>query len=435
MYATGRRGAEAPGRFRSADRGRCSTALRGRWLGRMDLDARPPGGAPGGPPVGGRRATAVSVLSTVQVSYPLFVVAALAPALQDELGLTEAMLGAVVAAYFLASSATSVAGGRVADALGWRPVVAAGSWVTAAVVLAGAVVVRGPSHLLVLVAVVGVLNGLTQPAATEILTVGVPPARQGRAFGAKHAAVPGASLLAGLAVPTLAGSWGWRPTMAAAAVATLPLVALLPRRCGRRPRRRSPSATVPRVPLDPALVLVSVAAALGAAAANAVAGFVVVGAVATGMSHGGAGWLLSGCSVACIVTRVVAGLRVDRTGRALPLAAGLLGVGVVGHLLLASAGTSSVRFTIGAVVAFAGGWGWTAVLGLGVVREFRHSPAAATGVLHVGAFGGGLAGPLLFGGLLAVTSYRVAWAVVALLGAAGAGCLLVVLRGRRPGRG
>src|SRR5919106_2984679 len=86
---------------------------------------------------------------------------------------------------------------------------------------------RQPASLTMLFAVAGLGNALAQPAANQALAYGIPRGRQGLAFGVKQAAIPLASLLAGLDIRTVALSAGWRVAFVAGGmlpILVLPLV-------------------------------------------------------------------------------------------------------------------------------------------------------------------------------------------------------------------
>jgi hypothetical protein len=75
-------------------------------------------------------------------------------------------------------------------------------------------------------------------------------------------------------------------------------------------------------------------------------------------------------------------------------------------------------------LVFAGGWGWTGLFSLAVLRTNPNAPAAAIGITQTGASIGAMAGPSVFG-LLAATSYTAAWSVTAASSATAAVMMLV----------
>src|SRR5690606_32204086 len=120
-------------------------------------------------------------------------------------------------------------------------------------------------------------NSVGQLAANSTLA-GMPASRQGLAFGIKQAAIPGATLLSGLSVPTIALTAGWRWAFVLAAAVAVGSLALVPpdrHRATAHQRRTWHRATS-------ALVIVGVAAALAAGAASSMGTFLVDAAVTRG---------------------------------------------------------------------------------------------------------------------------------------------------------
>ena len=73
----------------------------------------------------------------------------------------------------------------------------------------------------------GLANAVSHPAANLSLAREVPAGRQGLSFGIKQAAIPVATLLAGLAVPTIAVTLGWRWAFAGGAALALAVAFLV----------------------------------------------------------------------------------------------------------------------------------------------------------------------------------------------------------------
>jgi predicted MFS family arabinose efflux permease len=84
---------------------------------------------------------------------------------------------------------------------------------------------------------------------------------------------------------------------------------------------------------------------------------------------------------------------------------------------------------LGTVLAFCAGWGWPALLLLGVLTHHSARPAQASGRFQFGTALGAAAGPLVFGFVLAAADLRLAWLVIAACTAVAA--LLVVRVTRR----
>ena len=54
-------------------------------------------------------------------------------------------------------------------------------------------------------------NGVGQPASNDLIARAVSSTRHGLAYGTKQAAIPLATMVAGIAVPVVAIPLGWRP--------------------------------------------------------------------------------------------------------------------------------------------------------------------------------------------------------------------------------
>src|SRR5215203_4922564 len=248
---------------------------------------------------------------------PAFLTGGLAVQIRDELGFGAGALGLVVAVFFASSALASVVSGRLVERVGSHRGMRVAALVSAASLLA--VSFAGSWEVLVACLVLGgVGNSITHPATHLSLAREVPRGRQGFSFGIKQSAIPAATLLAGLAVPTLGVTVGW------------------------------------------------------------LWAFVVESAVASGIGVSAAGYLLALGSAVGICVRVVFGYLADSMGGGrLRLVAGMLGVGIVGFLLLASG--VSWLLVIGLILAFGAGWGWPGLFNFAVVKSNQGAPAAATG--------------------------------------------------------
>ena len=360
---------------------------------------------------------------------PGFLTGGLAVQIRGELGFGEGALGFAVAAFFAASALASVVSGRVVERLGSTLGMRFAAVASAASLLAVSVLATSWWRLCACLVLGGLGNAISHPATHLLLAREVPQNRQGLAFGIKQAAIPAATLIAGLAVPLVATTVGWRWAFAGGAALVLCVALLVPKGEKRNKMRRVKEARAGDAPLAP-LVLLALGIGLGSAAANPLGAFVVESAVAAGIGVGAAGLLLALGSAAGIGVRVVFGHLADRlnSGR-LRLVAGMLGVGTVGFVLLASG--SAPLLVVGVTVAFAAGWGWPGLFNFAVVKSNPGAPAAATGITQTGASSGAAVGPLAFGLLVEETSFAMAWlasGVVAIFAAAailaGRGMLL-----------
>jgi hypothetical protein len=118
-------------------------------------------------------------------------------------------------------------------------------------------------------------------------------------------------------------------------------------------------------------------------------------------------------SIASIAVRIGSGRWADRPASATVRATSLLlAVGALGAVVLALPVPAALA-VVGAVALLGGGWGWTGLAFLSVVRAHTGAPAVAAGVVLTGIGIGGAAGPPAFGALASRVSYTAAWAATA----------------------
>ena len=360
-------------------------------------------------------------VATVGV-LPAFLTGGLAVQIRAELGFGEGALGLMVAVFFATSALASVIFGRVVERVGSSLGMRLAAAVSAASLLAISVLAGSWWGLVACLVLGGLGNSISHPATHLSLAREVPQSRQGLAFGVKQAAIPVATLLAGLAVPSVATTVGWRWAFAGGAALAL-CVALFVPGGGEKGIRHVKEARAGDVPLAP-LVLLALGIGLGSAAANPLGAFTVESAVAAGIEVGAAGLLLALGSAAGVAVRVVAGHLADKmsSGR-LRLVAGMLGVGTVGFVLLASGVVPLL--VIGVVLAFAAGWGWPGLFNFAIVKTNPRAPAAATGITQTGASSGAAAGPLAFGFVVEGSSFGTAWLLYGALALVAAVTILI----------
>jgi len=362
---------------------------------------------------------AIVVMTTTMTVLPVWLTGGLSVFMSSELAFDERELGFGVAGFFVASALASVPGGRLAERIGARRSVPFYTAV-AALVMVGMSFATSWTRISALLILGGLVNGMIHPSVNLALARQVDPGRKGLAFGIKQSAIPSATLLAGLAVPSIAATAGWRPAFQGAAIlaAVLSVLAIIvvrnsPTVAGARPNRLT-------MPMS-YLVWLTVAAALGAAAGNAMAAFIVPSAVASGITPSNAGIILVIGSVSCIIVRVYIGWQADfRVGGHLRVVGHLLVVGAIGYGLLSLTAAPGWVVLLGGVLGFSAGWGWAGLFNYAIVERNPDAPATATGIIAVGIFGGAVFGPALFGSLVTGASYRVAWISLLLIGAAGA---------------
>ena len=355
-------------------------------------------------------ATAIAVIGSTVL--PVFLAGALGPQIGDEAGFDTGGLGWMIAAFFAAGAMSSAALGRLAERIGAHCALQLGS---AGSAMAQLLIAVTPARLPLLTAALfaaGLANTMAQPAANIVVSQRIPLERQGFAMAVKQSAIPAATIVAGVAVPVVGLTVGWRwAFVGGAAIAALASLAArtvtdLPARPPIRPDRTGARSPV-------ALAILALGAWLAAGHATMIAGFVVDSGEHAGLSPAVAGLMLAAGSVSGITSRLVLGSYVDRHAvRALSLVVALLAAGAGAALLLAP--QQPLLHAVATPLIFATGWAWPGLFNLAVVRARADRPGAATGVTQTGTYLGAVTAPLAFGALVEATdSYAAGWVFAA----------------------
>ena len=386
-----------------------------------------------------------SLLVTTAANLAPTLVSALAVQIEEDLAIGEVEIGMTVSAFFFVGVLSSALSGRMVERIG--PVAA----LRLAAVTAGAVLVatgalgRTWLALMGLVAVSGLANAWAQPAANLYVARGVSRRRQGLALGIQKSGIPTASLLGGLAVPTVGLTIGWNwafvlgglmafaVSMGVPAVSTaVPAEGGTGAAAGGSPVAARAVRPQPDIPMR-LLVAVACSTCLAAMGSMGLSSFFVLSSVEIGTDEAVAGVLLMAGSVVGIAARLAIGASADRSSLSpwhmLTVIFAVAALAFVGF----SAGSETLLF-IAMPFAFATSYAWPGLFHLAVVRSNPSAPGAATGITMTGSFAGAVCGPLLFGLLVEATGYGWAWSFTAITSAAAAALMAVVGRliERRP---
>jgi MFS family permease len=356
------------------------------------------------------RLVSLAMLLTVVCTMPLWLVSALSVQMRADLGYGIVALGGAVAVQRVGGAVLAWPLGRVADRVGPTAAMRTAAGLAALSALGIAVFVRSYLGLAVLLLVSGASNALGQTAANLALVRAVPGHRQGTAFGIKQSALPVGSLLAGLTVPLIGLTVGWRWAFVLAAGLSLFVLVSVPR--DRVQRYRTPDGVTNRIRRRQPLFVLAAGLFFGMGAAMGLTTYTVESATASGVGVGAAGLLLTLGSAASIVTRLVAGRLADRRGgRHLVTVARMQFAGALGLVLIAT-GVPSLLL-VGTLIAFALAWGFNGVFWFAIVRLSPATPAAASGLVMPGGMLGGVVGPIVFGVIAETVSFQVAWLAAA----------------------
>ena len=404
------------------------------------------GSAGRGGRVGALVTASLLVTAAANMAPPL--VSALAVQIQDDLGIGESEIGLTVSVFFLVGAASSAVAGRMVERVGPAASLRMAAVMGGAMLVLAGGVGRSWSALLACVAAAGLANSLAQPAANLYLARRISPGRMGLALGVQKSGIPTASLLAGLAVPTIGLTIGWNWAFVLAGVLAFAVSLSVtstgdaarpatggtrtdraePDRAGAHPAGPAQGRARPR-PDVPTRLLVAVAysASLASMGSVALGSFFVLSSVEIGIGEAAAAILLVAGSVVGIVTRLVIGASADRTSlspwRMLSAMYAVAGLAFVGF-----AAGSKVMLLAAMPFSFATSFAWPGLFHYAVVRSNPSAPGAATGITMTGGFTGAVCGPLLFGVLVEATGYSWAWIVIAAASGAAAVSMAVVSR-------
>lgn len=354
------------------------------------------------------RGMALAITTMAACALPLFFTSALALAIQRDLGFADEQIGVAIGAFWVVATLGSLPGGWLVDRIGAaRGVHLAGACVGAGS-LAIAVVADSFTAFAALLGLTGLGNAIIAPAMSAVVSRSLRAGRRGTTFGLQQSGPPLASVVAGIALPTAGVALGWRWVFALGAVAAIAATAVV-RDAGAGAAAIDPALPPTRDRPRRSRLLV-LGGTLASGAANGLLAYLVVFAVAAGLSTAAAGILLALASIVCVATRIGLGVLADRRPRSrLPQMAALALAGVAGFALLAvEAPWATVA---GCTLALGIGWGWAGLYVLTAVEQGRGAPGRAVGAAATGTFAGAMVGPPLVGLLSAEASFAIAWLV------------------------
>jgi MFS family permease len=371
-----------------------------------------------------------AVVYTGTGMLPIFLISTQVLQIEGDIGFGVAELALATTCFFAAAALASNVGGGIVSRLGPSVGIRLGSSMTiVACLVAGLAVV--PWMIPVAAVFGGIGNGVIQVGSNVAIFDGVRPGRQGLAYGAKQAAVPTASILAGLALPAIGLLFGWRWVFAGAVALALVLAMSTPE------LQRGDGATrieqkVGR--LSVSMIWLGIAGITGATAGSGLSLFIVPSAVDIGIGEAAAGGVLAICSALVVVLRIGVGWLVDRKRSSghLEMAA-ITAVGAVASFVLMTASVP-VLYLVSMPVALLGTWGWQGVIFYTLVTTYPEIPAKASGMLLSSNLTGTLIGPLVVGGFAGRGNYPGAWLFVSICAALATVGFVAARRTTEPSR-
>ncbi len=357
--------------------------------------------------------------ATTAATLLQFAVGVLAPFLAADLDLSRTQIGLLTSVLFGVGALGSPIAGPLVDRLGGRRLLLALFAIAGLGVLG---VAAAPSYPVVVAAVAfgGVATATTNPVTNALITDHLPVGGRGVVMGVKQSGVQMGSLLAGLALPSLALALGWRGALVATALTLLAgiaaAVAVVPPDPVGRAARSQRSASAPTAEERRFGRWLAGYALLMGGALAIVGAFVVLYAVeALGYPEDVAGLAAAVIGLVGVISRVVWGRLAERRATVTAPLVALAAAAVVSLALMwgASAGPRSLLW-VGVVAYGASAVAWNTVAMLGIVREVRSEKTGwASGVYQTAFYSGFVVAPLVFGWLVDVTGgYDAGWGLV-----------------------
>ena len=344
---------------------------------------------------------------------PVFMVGTLAVDIRGDVSFSNVALGGLVSIFSGLTALAAFPAGRVVERIGYRLGLVLAFLLAGVALLGPALLAHQWWHLAVGQAVAAGGAALAIPSVQVALVTRIPPERQGVAFGLNMSAVPASILLAGIAVPLVGETVGWRWAFGGAGAVGIGISLAVATSLGNERWTSLPGMreAIHRKPV----LLGSGAMFLGLWAVQTVATFAVESGVDSGHSAGSIGYALAVASVGAIAMRIVAGWWADRIGpvRVFLMIPALIVIGAGGIGLLAVGGSFLV-VAAGLVVGLGFGWGWNGLLAYGLVRPNPRAAATAASFMMIGGFGGSAVGPIVSGALVSGPGFGAAWTVAAL---------------------
>src|SRR5262245_41518299 len=353
----------------------------------------------------------------------------IAPFLQQDFQISRAEVGLISAAMSLTAAPSAMFGGRAADRVGERRVLILSGMITA---LAALAIARSSSYwsLIASCLLLGLGNGVQNPAGSAAIMRWFPPRQRGVAMGIRQTGVPLGGILAASLAPALALAYGWRTVyifggLVTFAGAVLIFVAYYD------PPRTTPTGMVALrsfrdLAYDKQLWWLGLIFNCQLFTQSSVTTyFVLFLHEALDTPVVGAAALLALVNGVAMVGRIGWGLLSDRVfeGRRRPVLFIIVLLTVCGTLGAAALPHHTPWFVSAglAVLLGASAFAWTGVLGTLVIEVAgRESAGSAISWVQVLATPASLLGPPLFGLLTDRTgSYRIAWLTLAVVGIVG----------------
>ncbi len=391
----------------------------------------------------------VSLLCQLGASLASKVLAPLAPLFQAELGLTKAEVGLFSSAAFAGALAVLLIAGSITDRFGIGRIMSLGQVATGLCLLCMSAVGSVVQAAAVMFAA-GLGRGTVFPGATKAVMEWFPPSERATAMGVKQVGAPVGGIVAAATLPLLGLALGWRAAIAVVGliVITAGVVTGILYRDPRRSGQPSPPKAGIRAGLEDtlhnrrlwALGCVSVFFVMAQQALVLYlplyfTEIVLVREIPEEAARiVAAGWFLALCQMGGVVGRPSWGIASDRIfhGRRSLVLALIGGIGAVLLLMVGRLAAGYPLWVVTLVIFVAGmssvAWNGLYHTALAEASDRRYA-GTAVGFGMTMVEGGTTVGPPLFGLVVDLASWDVAWVFAAALSAAGALVALLSVRG------
>jgi MFS family permease len=376
---------------------------------------------------------AVTTSTQVLTTLGALALAAVAPKAAAELGISPALIGYQVAIVYFGALLAALFGGGVLRRIGATRTSQCGL----ALVALGCIVSTLGSLAAIAIGawIIGLGYGVTNPAASHLLTRAAIKRNMNLVFSLKQSGVPIGGVISGVLLPPVTLAFGWKAGLWTCAILAAVLsIALLPaQRRWDNDRSRAPFgnplASIVLVWRRPVLRWIAISSFAYSGVQLSLTGFLVTYLVTEcGLSLLAAGTILSITHASGALGRLAWGWIADRlrSGSAALIANGVLAI--VGALATAAISLAWPAWAIAAVTILFGfcAIGWNGVFIAVIARQSPPTEVGmATGGTLVFTYAGVMAGPSLFGALHdhAAFTYGASYALLAVVTAIGVLCV------------
>jgi len=376
---------------------------------------------------------AVTIAMDCIAILPAGLVGVLALAISEDLDVAPTTLGLVVSAYFLAGSLAAALLGSHIDRVGPRRAAMFSGLVSIGCLSFIALVPWDSAWLLGFAAALGgSAMAITMPSTNAVLGAVVHQRQRMIAVCAKQAAVPIALAGAAATITVAEALGGWRPVFGGTAGLGIVILLLFKWRTNDAPPRLSSApAQDSRAgrTAQRAILRVGISSMLASLLAGTLTGYAAISLHEAGVTPAGTAIVLAVSNAAGIMARLVSGWWAQRRNATnLRTVAAMMVAGGIGAGLMAVG--SPVTVSIGSVVAFGLGWGWSALTYAVILELNLDNPGATGAVIQSGGMAGSGTGPLIMAALVGTFSLAAGWLVV---GCAAVGAGVLIWRYQPPG--